>query len=43
LIALPAERAANIVKELNEKGILAAVEIGEVLGTSDSAEITIVD
>jgi selenide,water dikinase len=39
LIAVPADRAADLVKALKEVGLPAAVEIGEVLGTMDSPQV----
>ena len=43
LIAVPAASASDFVKKLHENGIPSAVEIGEVLGASDSVQLEIVD
>jgi selenide,water dikinase len=43
LIAVPADRAAEFVKNLQAIGIPAAVEIGEVLAASDSVQLELVE
>lgn len=42
LIAVPADKATDFVKNLKENGIPGAVEIGEVLGATDSVQLELV-
>ena len=39
---MPADKAADFVKNLKENGIPGAVEIGEVLGATDSVQLELV-
>jgi selenide,water dikinase len=43
LVAVPVDRAAEFMNKLRANGIPAAVEIGEVLGASESVQLELVD